>query len=259
MEPVVSVIIPAYNCEKTLEKAVESVILQNLPLEILIIDDASSDNTPNIMKQCQTRWESDFISFKLIFQQKNQGVAVSRNTGVSLAKARFVAFLDSDDWWAEGKISKQLDLLKKTNAPLCTTGRVFAENDGTLTGQFVGTAEMISYRRLLYGNCINCSSVVLKTEIAKEFPMGHDDCHEDYITWLMILKKYGYACGIDEPLLIYRRSENAKTKNKLKSAKMHYRSLRYLNIGRIRALWYFCFYAAGGLLKHYIKPKHYKN
>lgn len=253
MKPVVSVIIPAYNCSKTLERAVESVILQNLPLEILIIDDASDDKTPDIMKQCKARWECDSVSFKLIFNKKNQGVAASRNSGVSLAKAQFVAFLDSDDWWIEGKLSKQLDLLKKTNTSLCTTGREFAENDGTLTGRFVGVPEKISYRKLLYGNCINCSSVVLKTDIAKEFPMGHDDCHEDYITWLMILKKYGFACGINEPLLIYRRSEGAKTKNKLKSAKMHYRSLRHLNIGRVRALWYFCFYAVYGLMKHYIK------
>lgn len=252
MKPVVSVIIPAYNCSKTLERAVESVILQDLPLEILIIDDASDDNTQDIMKRCKARWECDSISFKLIFNQKNQGVAASRNSGVNLAETEFVAFLDSDDWWLGGKLSKQLDLLKKTNAPLCTTGREFAENDGTPTGRIVGVSEKISYRRLLYGNCINCSSVVLKTDIAKEFPMGHDDCHEDYITWLMILKKYGSACGINEPLLIYRRSEGAKTKNKLKSAKMHYSSLRYLNIGRLRALWYFCFYAASGLIKHYI-------
>ncbi|MCM1226321.1 MAG: glycosyltransferase [Clostridium sp.] len=253
MMPDVSVVIPAYNCAKTLKTAVESAVLQNVPLEIIIIDDASADETPDIMKKCKAELSSDNINIELIFNKRNQGVAVSRNIGVSRAKAEYVAFLDSDDWWSCGKLSKQLEIMKKNNAILCSTGREFANNDGTLTGHIVGIHEVISYRRLLYGNCINCSSVLVKTEIAKEFPMGHDECHEDYITWLMILKKYGNACGINEPLLKYRRSEGAKTENKFRSAKMHYNSLRYAGIGRLKALWYFCFYAVSGVIKHYIR------
>ncbi len=73
---------------------------------------------------------------------------------------------------------------------------------------------------MLKQNWINCSSVLLKREVAEEFPMEHEDSHEDYITWLKILQKYQYACAINEPLLKYRLSSQGKSGSKFKSAKM---------------------------------------
>lgn len=253
MEPVVSVVIPAYNCGKTLEKSISSAAAQGLPLEIIIINDASKDDTRAVMEKCRSRYENDNICFKLVSFPKNRGASACRNEGVRNAKAEYIAFLDGDDWWTEGKLEKQIELLKRTGSPLCTTGREFTESDGRLTGHTVGVPETITKKKLLRGNCINCSSVVIKADIAREFPMGHDECHEDYITWVKILGKYGSACGINEPLLKYRRSDSAKTSNKLKSAKMHYRSLRCLGIGRLRSAFYFCFYAVNGVIKHYLK------
>lgn len=252
-KPLVSVVIPAYNCESTLETAIASVGAQRIPLEILIIDDASTDGTRKVIESCRVRWSSPEFFFRIFYQEKNQGVAACRNLGVSQAAADFVAFLDSDDWWAEGKLEKQLARLKETGAVLCSTGREFADYDGTLTGHVIGVKPFVTYKSLLYDNTINCSSVLLKTDVAREFPMGHDECHEDYITWLQVLKKYGSACGIDEPLLKYRKSLYAKTGNKWKSARMHYHSLRYAGVGSLRASWYFCFYAVNGVWKHFIK------
>lgn len=252
-KPLVSVVIPAYNCESTLEMAIASAAAQRIPLELLIIDDASTDATRDIIEICRARWSSTEIFFRIFYQEKNRGVAACRNLGVSQATGEFVAFLDSDDWWAEGKLEKQLAGLKDTGAVLCSTGREFANYDGTLTGHVIGVKPYITYRSLLYDNAINCSSVLLRTEVAREFPMGHDECHEDYITWLRVLKKYGPACGINEPLLKYRKSLAAKTGNKWKSAKMHYHSLRYAGVGSLRASWYFCFYAINGIWKHFIK------
>ena len=251
--PLVSVVIPAYNCENTLETAIASAAAQQVPLELLIVDDASTDGTRDVIEDCSSRWSSEEIFFRIFYQKENRGVAACRNLGVSMASTEYVAFLDSDDWWAEGKLKKQLARLKETGAVLCSTGREFAAYDGTLTGHVVGVRPFITYRNLLYDNTINCSSVLLKTEVAREFPMGHDECHEDYITWLQVLKAYGPACGINEPLLKYRRSLHAKTENKWKSAKMHYHSLRLTGIGRLRALWYFCFYALNGVWKYFIK------
>lgn len=253
MKPFVSVVIPAYNCENTIEMAIASVVVQRMPVELLIIDDASTDGTRMVIESCRVRWSSAEVSFRIFCQKENRGVAACRNLGVSQAAADFVAFLDSDDWWAEGKLKKQMALLEETGRVLCSTGREFAEYDGTLTGHVVGVRPLVTYKSLLYDNTINCSSVLLRTEVAREFPMGHDECHEDYITWLQVLKKYGPACGINEPLLKYRRSLNAKTGNKWKSAKMHYHSLRYAGVGRLRASWYFCFYAVSGFWKHFIK------
>lgn len=79
--------------------------------------------------------------------------------------------------------------------------------------------EEITYRSLLRHNCINCSSVLVRTQAAREFPMCHEDSHEDYIAWLGILKKYKRAVAVNEPLLKYRLTGSGKSGNKIKSAK----------------------------------------
>lgn len=107
--------------------------------------------------------------------------------------------------------------------------------DGSSTGRTIPVKEKITYRELLKHNSINCSSVILRRDVAREFPMEHDDSHEDYITWLKILRKYGCAAGINKPYLKYRLSEGGKSRNKLKSAAMTYNVYRYAGYGRFRS------------------------
>ena len=122
---------------------------------------------------------------------------------------------------------------------------------GVSTGRYIGIQEKISYAQLLKTNTIPCSSVILKTDVAREFPMCHDELHEDYILWLQVLKKYGTAIGINKPLLKSRMSEKGKSRNKLKSAKMQFGVYRYLGFGWLRSLYYFCNYAIAGVKKYH--------
>ena len=108
---------------------------------------------------------------------------------------------------------------------------------------------------LLRGNVIGCSSVLAKRSVLLEFPMEKDECHEDYLDWLRILKKYGTACGVDEPLLKYRLSSTGKSGNKLHSAGMTYRVYRELGMGTFRSLYCFACYAVNGVRKYYGKGK----
>ena len=250
--PSVSVVIPAFNSEQTIAAAIHSVVIQNIPVELIIIDNASTDRTLDVIQSCRSKWESAPIIWKVIHCEKNLGAANARNLGVKSASAPYVAFLDSDDWWAAEKLTKQMALLKETGGVLCSTGREFATHEGELTGHIVPVKSIITYQDLLHDNSINCSSVVILTSVAREFPMGHEECHEDYITWLQVLKKYKNAYAVNEPLLKYRRSEDGKSANKWKSAKMHYHSLRIVGIKPVRAAWYFCFYVASGIKKHII-------
>ena len=103
---------------------------------------------------------------------------------------------------------------------------------------------------LLRTNSIPCSSVLMKTSVAREFYMCHDELHEDYILWLSVLKKYGKAYGLNEPLLKCRLSEGGKSRNKLKSARMQYGVYRYLGFGVIKSLFYFVQYAINGVKKY---------
>ena len=189
-------------------------------------------------------------SVHYIHNEKNLGAAGSRNKGVSMAETPYVAFLDADDIWAGGKLKKQLDRIQETGVVLCSTGRQLMRPDGTCTEKYIPVKARITYKELLRHNSINCSSVLLKTEVAREFPMEHEDSHEDYITWLSILRKYGYASGINKPYLQYRMSKNSKSGNKLKSARMTFMVYRHMGYGLIKSILCFCSYAIHGIKKY---------
>ena len=169
---------------------------------------------------------------------------------MKLAQGIYIAFLDADDWWEKGKLKEQLHCLEETGYVLCSTGRELMRADGNSTGRTIPVKEKITYRELLKHNSINCSSVMLRTDVAREFPMEHDDSHEDYITWLKVLRKYGYAAGVNKPYLKYRLSEGGKSRNKLKSAAMTYNVYRYAGYGRIKSCIFFCSYAVHGIWKY---------
>ena len=185
-EPIVSVIMPAYQAEKYIKQAIESVWIQDVPLELIVIDDCSFDSTRDILKLYMER--SDF---QLIRNKGNLGAAASRNKGVEAAKGKFIAFLDADDWWEPGKLKEQLRIMKQTGSVMCSTGRELMKPDGSSTGKKIGVASEVTYKKLLKHNSINCSSVLIRKDVAMEFPMCYDNSHEDYITWLKVLRKYG--------------------------------------------------------------------
>ena len=244
-KPLVSVVIPVYNAQHTLEKAVRSALLQDVPLRVIIIDDASTDGTSQVIDR--------LIKERAVTAVRNEvslGAAASRNKGVSLSDTPYIAFLDSDDYWREGKLRLQLEAMKRDKTVLCTTGRELMTPEGKLTGRVIPCKQSISYRDLLKTNSINCSSVLVKREAVVRFPMEHEDAHEDYITWMKILRAYGKASGVCAPLLCYRQSSSGKSGSKLKSAKMTFRSYRYMGFGICRSLGCFFSYAWHGVCKY---------
>ena len=243
--PEVSVVIPVHNGAKTLPKALDSALGQQVELEIIVIDDCSTDQLDQVMAQYTRDARVRFLK-----NEKNLGAAASRNRGVKEARGNYVAFLDSDDYWAEGKLEKQLARIRQEQCVLCSTGRELMTPEGELTGRIIGVKEKITYRELLRHNSINCSSVLLERRVALEFPMEHEDSHEDYITWLKILKKYGFAAGINEPLLKYRLSATGKSGSKFKSASMTFKVYRYMGFGLGKSLLCFASYALHGVWKY---------
>ncbi len=102
-KPLVSVIIPVYNGEAYLAEAVESIHRQNYePIEIIIVDDGSTDETANIVKS--------YNNMRYIYQP-NQGVAAARNFGIENSRGKLIAFLDADDCWAPNKLNIQVDCM----------------------------------------------------------------------------------------------------------------------------------------------------
>ena len=257
-QPLVSVIMPAYNSEKYIGQAIESVFKQEggFIVELIVINDASSDHTRDAVQNAVHRLEQNHTgstgSCTLVYieNKNNQGVAESRNIGIRKANGKYLAFLDADDWWSLDKLKKQVELMERTDAVLCGTGRELMNPDGTERNRRIGIPLEITYDMLLRTNSIPCSSVLAKTQTVREFYMCHDELHEDYILWLRILKKYGKVYGINEPLLKSRLSDGGKSRNKLKSAKMHYGVYRYLGYGWVKSFWYFIQYAWNGVRKY---------
>ena len=99
--PLISTIIPLFNCEKYVGAAIESILAQNYqPMQIIVVDDGSTDGSAAVARS--------FPQVEYHFQE-NAGVASALNKGLAEAKGEFIAFLDSDDLWMEGKLKLELD------------------------------------------------------------------------------------------------------------------------------------------------------
>ncbi len=226
--PKVSVIIPVYNASRFLKKTIDSVLNQSFgDFEVVAIDDCSKDDSFKILESYKKRDKR----IKVYQNSENIGVAQTRNRGIELAEAEWIAFLDSDDYWAEDKLKKQLGL--HDNNPECLfsyTASAFCNEQGDLYDYILHVKEKITFEELLKKNLISCSSVIIRKDIIKKYKMLNDDVHEDYVAWLDILKDYTFAIGLDEPLLVYRFVSNSKSSNRIKSAFMMIRSYRAIGL-----------------------------
>ena len=107
--PKISIVTPAYNCEKYLEEAVNSVLAQSFEdWELLIIDDCSKDAT---WLRMQTLAKKD-NRIRIFQNQHNSGSAATRNNGIRQARGEWIAFLDSDDLWRPEKLERQMSVLR---------------------------------------------------------------------------------------------------------------------------------------------------
>jgi len=127
--PLVSVVIPVYNVERYIEQALDSVLSQSYSnFEIIVVDDQSPDNSIAIVKD---RYSDDRIR---LIQQKNRGLAGARNTGVRHANGRYIAFLDSDDFWQPTKLESHIRVMEAN--PSCgvsfSSSLFVDENDQSL-------------------------------------------------------------------------------------------------------------------------------
>ena len=109
--PTVSVILPTYNSGKTIARALSSVFAQTLqPLEIIVVDDASTDDTTSIVEELSRGQKTGLV--KLIKLDRNRGCYYARNTGWEAASGQFLALLDSDDSWHPRKLEIQVHYMR---------------------------------------------------------------------------------------------------------------------------------------------------
>lgn len=246
-EELCSVVMPAYNSEKYIAEAIESVIKQTYTnWELLIINDCSTDNTEEIIKsylQKDTR-------IKLIKQKENQGVANARNTGIEKAKGRYIAFLDADDYWNKEKLQKQIQILQTSNADITYTAYLMIDETGK-TIKKRSVKKTLKLKDLLKENSIIFSSVVCKKESLMDKNFKSEWYHEDYIFLLDLSKESKNFVGINESLMQYRVHQRGRSFNKQSAAKYRWKIYReHLGLNLLKSMYYFIAYAWNGIRKY---------
>lgn len=244
----VSIVMPAYNCERFIEKAIKSVQDQTWEeWELIIVDDCSTDRTYEITAACAKKDSR----IRLIRQETNKGVACARNRGIQEANGNVIAFLDSDDEWVSTKLEKQLELQAKTGAEIIYCSYDFIdENDEAIRKPFIVPRET-NYDKMLASSVISCSTALIPTSLLKKHLFRPEYYHEDYVLWMELLAIPVRAAGNREVLAHYRQLSGSRSNNKKNAAKQRWFVYRnVLHLGMIKSLNAFAKYALLGMIKY---------
>lgn len=251
MERLVTVVMPVYNAEKFLAKAIESVLCQTYRnVELLVIDDCSTDGSLHIAQS----YEAKDRRVCVLQNEKNINVAKTRNYGIQKAQGDFIALLDSDDVWEPQKLELQMELLERENAGIAYCSYDFIDESGkSILKPFLVPKET-NFNKMLYGNDIGCSTVLIRADMFKKH-LFHPDCyHEDYALWMEMLKDNVKAVGLTEVYVHYRKVTGSRSDNKINAAKERWNIFRKeLKLPLWKSVVAFCGYAMNGVIKHYLR------
>ena len=279
--PHVSVVMPAFNAEHTIEAAIRSVLDQTFAdFELLIVDDGSTDSTRAVCEAMAAADAAQAASggktfapayaapiaadtphaadaarppggrIRLLRNEGNRGVAFTRNRGIDEAAGSWIAFLDSDDLWHSEKLARQLRFARDHDAAISYTASGFIDADGRPYPYILHATEELRYRELLRRNLMSCSSVIVSRELMRRHRFADGPLHEDYAAWLRIVREVGAAYGLDEPLLTYRVSAASRSGRRLQSGRMTYRAYRVAGYGATAAALLTLRYAVHSIDKH---------
>ncbi len=245
----IDVIIPVYNSEKTIEKTIDSVLAQtNQVSEIIIVDDCSIDETQNIVKRRQKNLTGTKIVY--IKNNKNLGAGASRNTGLQASKSRYVAFLDSDDYWLPNHLESLIDALDKSE------WAVFAYANYKYyiptSGEYSNCSQYLrrhKYQDQLQNTLISTPSVLIDKKQVGNIEFLERRTGQDYALWLSLLK-VGDACGVGSCSVVVQKMPNSLSKSKIQSAMDIYQiQVECENIPRIIAFWNTVMFVINAVIK----------
>lgn len=209
--PLISIIIPVYNGEKTIQETIESVLSQTFTdFELLVINDGSQDKTLEIVDRIQD-------SRIKVFSYPNAGQSTSRNRGIALATGDYISFIDADDLWKPDKLEAQLKALQ--NNPIAAVAYSWTDwidESGQLVGKgSYNTEEGEVFAKLLLNDFVaNGSNVLIRRQALAE--VGDFDPSvtpaEDWDLWLRLAVRYEFV-AVQSPQVLYRISPNSASFN----------------------------------------------
>lgn len=192
----IDVIIPVFNQAKYLKDSIKSVIMQGVKVNIYVIDDASSDNPEDLVKN---------YDINLIKNKKNLGPAGARNVGAGLGKSEYIAFLDADDMMLKDRLNISLSEIKKSDM-ICGNYKLLI-NRIRITGPFYKNPPIINRESLLKQNYVASGSVMIKRSIFEKLGGFNEEYRlaEDYDLWVRLSERYSIKY-VHKPLYLYSRN-----------------------------------------------------
>jgi teichuronic acid biosynthesis glycosyltransferase TuaG len=243
----VSIVTPAYNAERFLPEAIDSVLSQSYgDWEMFVVDDCSRDATRNVVERYAARDQR----VRPIFLERNSGPAMARQAALEAAQGRFVAFLDSDDLWLPLKLERQLAFMARIGAGLSFTAFRRISDDSARIGRLIHAPAHLDYGDLLGHTAIATSTAIIDRALTGPFRMVKT-YYDDFVLWLEITRRGFPAFGLDEDLMRYRVVGGSVSRNKGRSARMVWRTYRDVEGLSIAASsWCFVRYAFNAARKY---------
>jgi len=211
-QPLVSVVMPAYNVAWCIRSAVDSVLAQTYTArELIVVNDGSTDNTRAVLE--------DYRGLVTVIDQGNQGMCAARNVAIRRSHGTYIAFLDADDRWLPTKLAQQVELLQcRPDIGFCSTTARVEDERGALLNLWrcrPGRTQMLE--TLFAENAAiagGCSAVVARKHLIEQVGLFDESLRgfEDPDLWIRLAAVTGYAC-IDEPLAIILRREKSVSRN----------------------------------------------
>lgn len=222
--PLVSIIMPAYNCEDFIAQSVDSVLAQSLEdWELLIVDDCSADSTYEVLLPYLER--DPRIRYTRLTEKR--GAQGARTQAIAQARGKYIAFLDSDDLWEKRKLEKQTAFMRAGERAFSATAYAQIDEKGEKRGAAFYPPERTDYAKMLrLSNPIGNSTVMYDQEKLGKYVVPDIKKRNDFALWLQILKDCDCCYGMEEVLTFYRVRAGSVSANKLSQAKYHWQLYR---------------------------------
>jgi teichuronic acid biosynthesis glycosyltransferase TuaG len=185
-----------------------------------------------------------------VVNEENMGVAKTRNRGLGLASGKYVALLDSDDYWNPCMLEKMIARAEETGADIVYCSyELVDENDNKVCNDFIVPSQT-TFEESIVRSVITCSTVLMTGEFAKKHRFPINFYHEDIALWFQVLRDGAVARGVTEVLAAYRQRENSRSSGKIKSAYKRWMIYRkHLKLSFFKSAWVIVRYAYYGMIK----------
>jgi cellulose synthase/poly-beta-1,6-N-acetylglucosamine synthase-like glycosyltransferase len=208
--PLVSVVIPAYNAERFLGRAMRSALAQTYPLlELIVVDDGSTDGTAGVIRSFRDRRVRHLFG-------PNRGQGAARNQGIRASAGRYVTFLDADDVYLPDKVRRQVDFLEThqdCRVVFCYALHFYSRRPCRLLARRAASGSGDIFRDLLRASLINPNTMMVAGDILRGgFLFREDRYYPEEWDLCLRLARAGYRFGRqDEPLVVVEIRDDSNT------------------------------------------------